>query len=543
MTLQETMERLQQFVHAMEQTNCYHKVQVQLVPATVTTTKVTDTTPTAAQLHITLHEKNWYSLKAGASFQTNTASERPSLLSSSSSNAWPSAEAEVSFGLRNVLGLADTTQWSYTVDASTDGTTGRPSWTWTHQRPLVLSLSSWSSPHDSSQIPITFLAKAFLTTLDYHTTRRYGEYQRGLLAQWTGRWRPTTWTPSAVPSSSPPPPPPPIEWSLTAQAILRDIIPTPSPFQSWMILQQAGPHFKQSVVAQLSQTHSPTTTTCPHWNWNIATEVALPDWLLLLGHADASFVKTQLQAAWHCPIYPEHFRNNTQKEEELELEDPRADRIPPSTSTPIVTFHSLFQMGYLHHLQPSSSSSSSQQQRSGSCSSDRLFLGGPLPFRGFLPSGIGPRAAAVDDASPGPALGGDFCYTWTPMLSIPLSSTTTTSTSSSSSWPPFQAFVFGTVGTCVGSLSHVYSQIRRQQQEQQQQQQQQQQSPWSFVAPSTQTAWTVLQSSRASVGCGLATTLQHETIRLEATYAIPLRYGPHDLRRNLQWSVAVNLHQ
>lgn len=132
--------------------------------------------------------------------------------------------------------------------------------------------------------------------------------------------------------------------------------------------------------------------------------------------------------------------------------------------------------------------------------SDRFFVGGPMQLRGFLPAGIGPRAKTGGSTSPGgDALGGKFFYTGTIAASLA---------------PPgvlseygVRMFCFCNAGTLVGTLDGV---------------------PLSAIVNST----------RVSAGAGISAATPMG--RVEATYALPLRYGPRDARRNLQFGFGFN---
>jgi hypothetical protein len=131
--------------------------------------------------------------------------------------------------------------------------------------------------------------------------------------------------------------------------------------------------------------------------------------------------------------------------------------------------------------------------------SDRFFVGGPMQLRGFLPAGIGPRTKTGGSTTPGgDAMGGSLFYTASIAASIV---------------PPnrvladygIRLFAFGNAGTLVGMTP------------------QQGLDQWIRIA----------QSSRLSAGFGISGATPMG--RVELTYAWPLRYGPQDARRNLQF--------
>jgi len=130
--------------------------------------------------------------------------------------------------------------------------------------------------------------------------------------------------------------------------------------------------------------------------------------------------------------------------------------------------------------------------------SDRFFVGGPFQLRGFLPAGIGPRAKTGGASAPGgDALGGDIFYTATLAASVPFP------TISFLKGTDLRLFGFANVGT--------------------------------LTPMTTSTVSNVLQSTRASVGGGVC--MGSSFGRVEATYAVPLRIGPRDARKAVQFGL------
>jgi outer membrane protein assembly factor BamA len=133
--------------------------------------------------------------------------------------------------------------------------------------------------------------------------------------------------------------------------------------------------------------------------------------------------------------------------------------------------------------------------------SDRFFVGGPMQLRGFLPAGIGPRSSGKGGStSPGgDSLGGTLFYTASLAASMA---------------PPgllreygVRLFSFVNVGTLVGS-------------------------------PEGLPVSTIVNSTRVAAGAGISANTPMG--RLEATYALPIRYGPRDAKRNLQFGFGFN---
>ena len=132
--------------------------------------------------------------------------------------------------------------------------------------------------------------------------------------------------------------------------------------------------------------------------------------------------------------------------------------------------------------------------------SDRFFVGGPMQLRGFLPAGIGPRSVKGGSVSPGgDALGGNLYYTGSLAASVA---------------PPgvlqeygIRVFGFVNAGSLVGCSDGV------------------------SVAR-------ILQSTRSAVGGGISAGTPMG--RMEVSYAWPIRYGPRDARRNMQFGFGFN---
>lgn len=132
--------------------------------------------------------------------------------------------------------------------------------------------------------------------------------------------------------------------------------------------------------------------------------------------------------------------------------------------------------------------------------SDRFFIGGPMQLRGFLPAGVGPRAKIGGASTPqGDALGGNFFYTATLAASVPFPSLTILQDSH------IRLFGFCNFGTLTGIRNDAIS---------------------------------VLKSTRLSVGSGVC--MSSPFGRLEATYSIPIWYGPRDARRAVQFGIGFN---
>merc|ERR1712238_55768 len=185
----------------------------------------------------------------------------------------------------------------------------------------------------------------------------------------------------------------------------------------------------------------------------------------------------------------------------------------------------------------SSTTSSSMADRfhiGGTGGSVSALAGGNL--RGFLPSGIGPRAATGgSNTYGGDSLGGDLYYTASLEASIPLSFPSLPSSSSSSSPPQTtqlykkkpRIFTFLDAGT-LASLPSLL--IHHQQHQHQHQHQQKRNNCLNLL----------LGSTRISGGMGLLYDLGGGS-RIEATFAIPIRAGPRDATRRVQAGMGLTI--
>lgn len=141
--------------------------------------------------------------------------------------------------------------------------------------------------------------------------------------------------------------------------------------------------------------------------------------------------------------------------------------------------------------------------------SDRFLLGGTGSFRGFVPAGIGPRSRSINSLATnnglGDALGGNLFYTATLMASL---APPDTIEGVSQLTRALRLFGFTTIGSCL-SVSNTTS--------------------WKDVVGST----------RISAGVGIASGVLGR--RIEATYTLPINYGPIDGRRRFQLGIWVSI--
>ena len=490
--LHQVMESANRFVADLEQSQCFQKVQVQIGTArrttetanggatndsTTTTSESTAPPPSSSslrQLTVHLQEAKWYKLYAGGGVKaTSLLGESSSGLPLGSTGAFlPTAEVECSVWLRNLTGYLDATQFRYTVDSHS-----LSSWRLHHQRPLYSAVpSSWRNwvLGQSTGSQTRFEVEAVLDTVDHEWTRSYKEFQRWLSCKLVD---------------------PINHWSLEWSALGRDVVPRRHAHLPYClaaspeIVAQAGPSVRHAVTLEyqppLSSPHTTASPSSP-WRWHGKVQVATPP-------GDVGYCKVEGGLGWGVGA--------------------------PLGVTRRLQFQSSVRAGYLKSL-----SFGGRTPRGAGIPSDRFYVGGPLPLRGFGPSGIGPRSTSGKSAGgPGDSLGGDFYYTAAFLASVqpfagggPLDATSGERAAASSSsstdamlWSSLRAFAFLNVGTCVGNVATL--------------------SPLS-----------VIRSTRAAVGVGVATEALGP--RVEVAYAIPLRYDPtRDVRKTFQFGIGVSL--
>lgn len=406
-TLQETVQKLEQVVHQLQQSGCYDMVNVEIDhvedhPTTRGATILNDEpapTPTPTQhLNIQLKEKNWYRLYVGGGIRSDLKSDTlggaggAGLVETLRSQA----QFETTAGLTNLTGCLDTTSLQYTVDA-----TSQSRWDFLHVRPLdaFAFLRPFLLPNSSSY---SVSLRAALDTLDYEWTRSYKERHRRVAIRLSNSL--------AHNAEMADQPYYGLEWSW----LFRDILPRRHPTLPYAldaspeICSQAGPSEKHALTweyrtngAFCDNKLNPSQGV----DWYTKLELAGPP-------GDVGFAKTQLGGALHTRLL--------------------------NASSVSCSLHSSFHIGFLETM-----------AFGGSCPkpptvSDRFFVGGPLQLRGFSSAGIGPRANKGSTTAPqGDALGGEFFYTATLAASM---------TTASLDAYNIRLFGFGNVGTLAGSL-------------------------------------------------------------------------------------------
>ncbi|KAL7498723.1 hypothetical protein ACHAWT_008082 [Skeletonema menzelii] len=551
LTLGDHSVAVQRFINDLEGTGCYDSVQVHI--GNDQDTRINnddDVSPEQQQsayemfdVTVRLKEKRWYKIYIGGGVNSEDLSSLGTSGGMSSGNAFgggagialgalPKLQFESSISASNLSGFADISTALYSVDQ-----TGASSFKFTHDRPLCSwlpkhsSLYDWLMPQDPRLVGDESIEKektsdgidemqvfmnddaqyalgggshislgvhALCLEQDFEATRSSKEFTRSIGVRLANHCRGASRGPGIgggnKPSTSPPETMAGPYFFLDWNACLRDTLPrrhSEFPFAldcSSEVAIQAGTAFKHSLTGGMylngsltDDRYDPTMGYDAH----LVGEVAGPP-------GDSGFWKLKGGGAFHFPLdllrmMTMGIESNNDTEEET------------SESTVGMTLHSSVNFGIARSL-----------TFNGLCSnvggmplSDRFYSGGPGQLRGFLPAGIGPRATNGGSSTPGgDSLGGDMFYTSTLAASIPFPSYFTTLRQNGG-----RLFGFANAGTCVtvdpsvgfGSLS-AFSRI--------------------------------MNSSRVAIGGGVS--MGTPMGRFELTYAVPMRYGPKDARKNVQ---------
>ena len=396
------------FIRDLEASDCFHSVGVEIgrAPSDV---PAPDASSPPRRLLVHLNEKNWYRLHAGAGlkadmFGTNSTSSYQQLATDA---VMPPAELEVSAALRNLAGCLDTTEIQYKLDTFNIG-----AWKLSHKRPLYTILPGGLGAHlldTSIGSQHTFHAQAALDTIDTDWISSYKLFQRYLSVEMA--------TPKSLPGWAS------LEWFLG----YRDMIPRRHPTMPFHlsaspeISRLAGPSLKHSITANLEYdavqrdpvSQLPIDGLQIRWR----TECAIPP-------GDVGFFKSHAACAVHWLV--------------------------PNTP---VAFHATGSVGYLHALH----NMFPRVRPAATLPVDRFIAGGVGSLRGFAIGGVGPRSKGTAENRIGDALGGNFTYSATALVSTaPPFSITNDGTD------PIRLFGFCTAGTCVGAghLSTIMSSTR-----------------------------------------------------------------------------------
>jgi len=526
---------INRFINNLEGTGCYDAIQVHLSPSSDNDTN---------DVTVQLKEKNWYKLYIGGGVNSDDLSTFSNASSSTTTAGnviqLPKVQFETSASLLNLTGYTDVTSASYIVDQ-----TGSTSCKLIHDRPLISYLNNsdsivrrWLMPaHPNDAVDTTTKQNevdeleidnqlaigggtqtslgihATFHDVDYESTRSYKEYIRCLgvrLANHArgasggggggGSYKPSTSTPESMSG-----PYTYLDWNIA----LKDVLPKRSSTHPYIldcssdIAKQSGTYLKHSLEGGLymngclcNDRYDPTLG----YDYHIKGEVAGPP-------GDVGFVKLHCGYNWHLPVElirlmmfgVNHNDNGYIKEKN------------DSDESPLVAgmaLHSSFNFGILRPLTFNgllgSGVGGNNSPSSLVPSSDRFYIGGPGQLRGFLPAGIGPRSTEGGSSVPGgDALGGDLFYASMLSTSIPFPTYFATLRNNGG-----RLFGFVNAGTCVavgGDRLNMSSAVCNR----------------------------ILQSSRVSVGGGVSAGLPMG--RFEATYAIPIRCGPRDARKAVQF--------
>jgi Omp85 superfamily domain len=539
----------------LQRTDCFDAIQIQIGTPAPGTTNSSNNDDDAVEndndnshsssnrrtIQVKVHEKKWYTLYAGAGSKeigfgsTSSGLDDSSIGSSNSSNSsssnnitsssfLPVAEINVAAGLRNTTGHLDKTELRYTID-----TKSLSSLSIGHSRPLYSTLPESLrdiilTQTNGSQYEVSI--KGVLDTIDHEYVRGYKEYQRYISCHLCNEHNVNHSPVTALVQTRK-------NWytHLEWLCLYRDIIPRRhsstnlSPYHfdaSKSTISFAGPSIKNSFNAVI-QYNSPdivnddddTTSDISINNPLLPTkgyqfyssiEVATPP-------GDVGFIKGQVSSTKHWLVSPN------------------------------VSIHANASSGYMYPLTfgglfTTYSSNSNKLVHP----SDRFYIGGTNSFRGFVPGGIGPRGYVNGGASSststsntpttrtglgGNALGGDFYYTSTLMISS-VALDTVPILSQYLSNLGVRLFCYTTVGTCC-SINN-----RRLQSSSSSS------SPYSLLSSARiRLLRDIVQSSRVSTGIGMTTTAFGP--KLEVSYSIPIRFSPMDGRKSFQFGMSFSV--
>ncbi len=212
---------------------------------------------------------------------------------------------------------------------------------------------------------------------------------------------------------------------------------------------------------------------------------------------DVGFVK--LRGEWSCHCSLELLRMMVSAADNGGIGGARADEEDSALSVIGPTLHSSFGCGAMRPL-----TFNGLLDSGGTLSvpsSDKFYLGGPGQLRGFLLAGVCPRASMGGSGAPGrDVLGGDLFYASTLAASVLFPSYFAKLRHNGP-----QLFGFVDAGTCVSAGGLLGAPV------------------WSGV----------LHSSRVAGGGGVSAGTPMG--RFKATYAVPVRYGPRDARKVVQF--------
>jgi len=518
------------FVNDMLDTGCYDNVVVSIdkSPDQADPPEEEKEEVQNAELNVILKEKNWYKLYVGGGFKQGVSTGVEGVQSSrlGDGGMFPTVQFEATGSLVNIRGYTDITTMSYTLDQNNIA-----SMRCTHDSPLFSLFGNANPQRDTSSRPSSFISKyisnaillstsssrnkrqnvnnsknnsdavghgskvhsrisGYLDTLDYEATRGYREFQRALTFQASTLRNPNTLIDGERhPNTT-------FQWGM----IWRDLLPRRDPLSPYhclcsaQITSQTGSTLKHAIQighssngSRLNDPYSPTKGIDYSYN----TEVAMPP-------GDIGFAKAECGLSLHTPL-PYYL-----KDWSIHLSGKCGAMQPFSFKR---SSNMKGSRGDLHGLVP--------------YIADRFYAGGPMSLRGFQPDGIGPRADPVTSpmradsprietsnnekatavllSAPSDALGGDIYYTGAIAASAPVPSMNLSILSN------LRFMTFLNAGTVSGLCLPVD---------------------------------VILKGTRVSAGVGLYTSTPYG--RFEMTYALPLRHGPKDVRKKLQFGVSMS---
>lgn len=353
-TLSTVSQELDKIAGDLESTGCYDSVQLSFGRS-----KSNEEGPSPRrELDVVLKEKNWYKLYIGGGVKHESFAGGMNGGTGGLLGMLPKVQFESSAGLINLTGHADVTSLAYNVDQ-----TGTPTLSFSHTRPLYNSFGEESALGDmilnmnqGSKFGLTL--RGMVDTLDFEHSRSCRDHIQllGLRIANTMSGSLTGGGSSGVTET----PYFGIDWTLSH----RDVLPRRHVTIPYLcdaspdVLVASGPSLKHSVSAEYKMNGSYTDN---RFNPTIGldshggVEIAGPP-------GDVGFLKCWGGSSFHLPLFRK------------------------------ISMHMSMNGGIIQPL-----------SFGGLCSSgngktniiDRFYVGGPHQLRGFLPSGIGPRAQSV----------------------------------------------------------------------------------------------------------------------------------------------------
>lgn len=499
------------FISSLKESDCYNNVQVlfdSVSSSTPESNKSKKSKKKDIQLKVLLDEKKWYKLYIGGGVKHESASNFSMDL--------PKMQFESSLSLLNLMGVTDITSMSYNLDQ-----TNCSSLYFNRDQPLFTIFPKYSTFYNlfaskSDGTKINFNANASIYTQDQEWTSSYQQFNRDLKFTMSNR---RGQNPDMMNG---------IYKSLSYCMSLRDLMPRRHsnglPFAidaSPQILQYAGPNVKSSLSfiyktngEYLDSKLNPTNGIDYFYNMEIAN--VFGGGSRCTSTLAPFHTKLEGGVSLHLPITGNNGIISSPKKNNKNNDNDGG-----------ISLHLGLFGGFLKPL--FSSSSGNNNNNNHHHVSDRFHLGGPLQLRGFQPSGIGPRSPLGQGGKStyggGDSLGGDMYYVANLSLSIPspyqpFGGSTSSEEEGEGNPNSLRFFGFWNMGTLINTSSSSSSSS----------------STSSLLLPiSSNTASALVKSTRISVGAGacMATPMG----RLEATYAIPLRYGPRDARKSAQFGL------